>query len=255
MNDELAAVDTRDGTNLRPRSERLFYGAMAALILLAVSVGFARSYYLRGAIAAPPFPLGRLTPVIHMHALLFTGWVLLLMAQTSLVAAGKRDWHRRLGMVAAIWVPMMILTGTLAALRGVVRGTAPPFMEPRRWLAVQVFDLIVFGATVAAGLRARRDPQTHKRLMLVSTIALLPPALGRSPLPSAVFQMGLPGIFGFADLALVPLLLWDLATQGRIHRATLWGGLLLVVSLPLRVAIAKTDTWLAVADWAVDLIR
>lgn len=43
-----------------------------------------------------------------------------------------------------------------------------------------------------ADLLARRAPQTHKRWMLVATIALLPPALGRSPLPAAVFRMGVP---------------------------------------------------------------
>jgi hypothetical protein len=120
---------------------------------------------------------------------------------------------------------------------------------------VQMFDLLIFATLVVAGWRARRDPQAHKRLMLVATIALLPPALGRCPLPPFIFRMGVPGIFGLADLALVPLVIWDLATRGTIHRATLWGGLLVVVSLPLRLAVARTDTWVAIANWSVDLIR
>jgi hypothetical protein len=35
---------------------------------------------------------------------------------------------------------------------------------------------------------------------------------------------------------------------------TLWGGLLLVVSGPLRLALAHTDGWLATSDWLVGLI-
>ena len=161
----------------------------------------------------------------------------------------------KLGLVATAWVPLMILVGLLTALQGVVRGTAPPFMEPRRWLAVQTFDLLVFATLVTVGLLARRDPQTHKRLMLIATIALLPPALGRCPLPSFILHLGVTGIFGLADLALVPLMAWDLTTRGRIHRATLWGGLTVLASLPLRLAIARTDAWVAIADWAVGLVR
>src|SRR5438477_11819431 len=119
------------------RPERAFYGGMAAFILLAVSVGFARSYYLRGLVGPPAFPLAPLTPVIHLHGFLFTGWILLFTAQTSLVSAGRRDLHLKLGLVATVWVPLQIAVGTLTALQGVVRGTAPPFLEPRRWLAVQ----------------------------------------------------------------------------------------------------------------------
>ena len=228
---------------------------MAALILLTVSVGFSRSYYLRGVVGPPAFPLGPLTPVIQLHGLLFTGWILFLIAQTSLVSAGRRDLHLKLGIVATVWVPLMIVVGMLTALRGVVRGTAPPFLEPRRWLAVQTFDLLLFATLVVAGLRARRDPQTHKRLMLLATIALLPPALGRWPLPPFILRLGAPGIFGLADLALVPLVAWDLTTRGRIHRATLWGGLAIVVSLPLRLAVARTEAWVTIADWAAGLVR
>ena len=237
------------------RSERAFYSGMTALILLIVAIGFARSYYLRGLIGAPALPLARLTPVIHLHGFLFTGWIALLTAQTWLVTADRRELHMKLGLVAAAWVPLMILVGLLTALQGVPRGTAPPFMEPRRWLAVQTFDLLVFATLVTAGLLARRDPQTHKRLMLVATIALLPPALGRCPLPSFILHLGVTGIFGLADLALVPLVAWDLTTRGRIHRATLWSGLTVLVSLPLRLAIARTDAWVAIADWAVGLVR
>jgi len=251
---EPAEPGTERARHIRPRLERLFYSGMATCALLTVLGGFARSYYLRGVIDGPASPLATLTPAIHVHAFAFTGWILLFIAQTSLVAAGRRALHRGLGMVALAWIPLMVAAGASAALRGVVRGTAPPFMEPRRWLAVQVFDLVVFATFALAGLRARRDPQQHKRLMLLSTLALLPPALGRSPLPPAILRLGAPGIFAVADLSLVPLVVWDLGTRGRIHRATLSGGLLLVISLPLRLAVAKTEAWAAFADVAVNLV-
>jgi hypothetical protein len=51
------------------------------------------------------------------------------------------------------------------------------------------------------------------------------------------------------------LIAWDVVTRGKIHRATLWGGLLIVLSLPLRFAVASTSTWLAIADSAFALVR
>jgi hypothetical protein len=53
--------------------------------------------------------------------------------------------------------------------------------------------------------------------------------------------------FGLTDLYLVPLVIWDLMTRRRLHPATLWGGLALVLSQPLRLVLSGTDGWLAFA--------
>jgi hypothetical protein len=132
---------------------------MSALIALAILLGFARSYYLRPLVWAPSPPLSNLTPLIHVHGLLFTGWIVLLVAQTRLVAAGRVDVHRRLGISGAAVAVLMIGVGTLTALQGVVRGVSPGGMDPRRFLAMPLFALVVFGLLLFAGLRARHDSQ------------------------------------------------------------------------------------------------
>jgi hypothetical protein len=73
------------------RFENLFFSGMAVLILGAVFLGFARSYYLAGVFKAPLPNL-----IVHIHGAVFSSWILLLIAQTSLVAAGRIDLHRRL---------------------------------------------------------------------------------------------------------------------------------------------------------------
>lgn len=234
------------------RSERTFFSAMAASILIAVFVGFARTYFLRAALPVPtPAPLG-LTPLIHLHGLLFTGWGVLLFVQARLVAARRIDLHRRLGMVGVALAVLMVGIGTLVAIHAVLRGVAPFGMDPRRFLIVPLFAIGLFALFVVAGVRARRDPQTHKRLMLLATIALLPPAIARW-----VLQLGLgpPVVLAIATLFLVPLVVWDLKTRRHLHPVTLWGGLLLVISGPLRLVLARTDGWLAISDWLVGLVR
>jgi hypothetical protein len=234
------------------RSENRFFSGMAVAILLAIVVGFARTYFLRDLLSAPtPAPLG-LTPLIHWHGLLFTGWVFLFLVQARLVAAKRIDIHRRLGMAAAVLAALMVGIGTLVAIQAVVRGVGPFGMDPRGFLIVPLFALGLFAVFVVAGIRARRDPQRHKRLMLLATIALLPPAIARWVLPLGFAP---PVVLVVATLFLVPLVIWDLKTRRRLHPVTLWGGLLLVVSGPLRLALAHTEGWLAISDWLVGLMK
>jgi FtsH-binding integral membrane protein len=240
----------------RPAAERAFYGGAAALVGATVFVGFWRSYLLNGFVDAPGFPVPPLTLLVHVHGILFLGWVLLFMVQVALVSAGRRDVHRTLGVIATGWIPLMVGAGAWIALRSVAQGTDPKLMEPRGWLAVQLSDLAVFALLAVAGYRSRRDLQTHKRLMLLATIGLLPAAVARWPLPDEYYFLGLPmSFFALADLAILPLVVWDLATLRRVHRATLLGGLLLVVSLPLRFAVASTVAWVAVAESALRMVR
>lgn len=44
---------------------------------------------------------------------------------------------------------------------------------------------------------------------------------------------------------------WDRSAHGRIHPALLWGGGLLMLSLPTRFAFSQTDAWLAIARWLI----
>ncbi len=55
-------------------------------------------------------------------------------------------------------------------------------------------------------------------------------------------------------LFIVAIGVWDWRTRGRLHPLTLWGGLALIVSQPLRLAVMGTEGWLAFARWATGLI-
>ena len=234
------------------RGEHRFFSAMAVAIVLTALAGFARTYFLRPLLPAAAPPPRELTPLIHLHGLLFTGWVLLLLVQARLVAAKQIGLHRRLGIAGAAMAALMVVVGTLTAIYGVVRGVAPFGMDPRRFLIVPLFAIFLFAVFVVAGVWARRDAQSHKRWMLLATIALLPPAIARWVL---LLGLGPPVVFAVATLLLLPLIGWDLKTRRRLHPVTLWGGLLLVVSGPLRLMLAKTDGWLVISDWLVGLVK
>jgi hypothetical protein len=76
-----------------PWYDRLFFSAVALIMLIAAWVGFARSYYLAGVFAA------RLpASIIHLHGAIFSPWFLLFALQTGLISARKVTGHRTLGL-------------------------------------------------------------------------------------------------------------------------------------------------------------
>jgi len=124
-------------------------------------------------------------------------------------------------------------------------------LPPLQFLVVPVFDMVTFAALIGTGLGLRRNPQAHKRLMLIGSIAILIPAVARWP---GVIQAGGPlAVFGITDLFLAPLVAWDLTTRRRLHPATLWGGLGLVLSELLRLVLSQTHGWLTFARWLTGL--
>ncbi len=167
-------------------SERAFFTAMAAAMALVVFAGFARTYYLR-----PLFPLSQppapLTPLIHVHGAVFSAWMILLVVQARLVAGRNVALHRRLGLTSIPLAILLVVVGSVTALHAVLRGVAPPGTDARQFLIVPLFALLVFAVLQTSALLCRRHPQAHKRLILLATIGLLPPALARW----IVFYLGL----------------------------------------------------------------
>ena len=142
----------------------------------------------------------------------------------------------------------MVPTALAVAIDLGRRGAAPPGVPPLSFLAVPLATVIVFPALIGAALAWRRQPEVHKRLMLIGTLELVPAGVARWP---GLATAGPLAYFGITDLVLVAVVLFDLATRGRPHPATIWGGLFLVASQVLRIVISGTGPWLAFAGWLI----
>jgi len=225
------------------RRERFFYIAMAIVIVGVVFGGFARTYFLR-----PYFTTQPLTPLLHLHGIVFTSWLVLYFTQTVLVAAKRTDVQRRLGIAGAVIAVLMILIGTITAVIRAQQGATPADgIPPLVFLVIPLGDMLVFTILIGAGFYFRRRPDVHKRLMLLATISILAAAVAR--LPFAFLQAGPPAFFGVTDLFVAACFIYDLITRRTVHRATALGGLLIVASQPLRLIIGSTDAWSAFAAW------
>jgi hypothetical protein len=225
--------------------DRIFFTGMAVTAAASVFLGFARTFYLK-----PYFPgIGpSLTPLLVFHGLIFTSWIVLFVVQTVLVAAHRTSVHRGLGWVGAALAALMVIVG---ALTGIIRarvGETPATLPQLAFLTVPLGDVFVFGCLVGASVYFRRRLDVHKRLMMIATLAVLPAAFARWPFAFAQRQ-DLLVAFGLADLLVVLVLVYDIATRGRPHVATICGGILLAGSHPLRMIVGATQPWLSFANW------
>jgi hypothetical protein len=228
--------------------DRVFYGGIAIVMATIVLVGFAPTYYLRAFVAAPLTVSGAttLTPLAHLHGALFTGWVLLFIVQTALVASHRVRVHRRLGIAGGVLAAAMVVVGVSTAIASAARGAAPPGVDPLVFLAIPLFDMVLFPIFVGAALWHRRNKEAHKRLMLLAYVSILVAAVARWP---GVLPYGPLAFFGLTFIILVVAVLYDLASRRRVHPVYIWGGALLVVSVPLRLMISGTDAWRGIAEF------
>lgn len=215
---------------------------MAVLAALIVFVGFARTYYLKAFFGSPALPV-----LLHVHGLVMTSWFGLLVIQTTLVAARRTDIHRRLGVAGGVLAALVVALGITAAIVAVRAGHAPAGGSPFAFLAIPFGDMFVFTVLIAAGFYFRRRPEIHKRLMLIATIAILPAGLARWPVAFIAHQPI--RFFTVVDLILIACVAYDYAKTRRLNPAYLWGGLLLIASHPLRIALSTTPAWTTFARW------
>jgi hypothetical protein len=236
---------------LQPRAgagyDRVFYSSMAIAMAITVFIGFAPTYYLRAFVTAPPTVSGAttLSPLAHLHGAVFTAWVLLFVAQTALVTTRRVKVHQRLGVAGGVLALAMVLVGVTTAIRSAARGGSPAGVDPLVFLAIPLVDMVLFAMFVGAALWHRRNKEAHKRLMLLAYISIIVAAVARWP---GVLPHGPLVFFGLAFIFLLLAVIYDFASRRRVHGAYVWGGTLLVASVPARLMLSGTEIWRQVAE-------
>jgi len=227
--------------------DRWIYVFTAALIIAVVLAGFVPdSVKLIATVQSgkrPPLPA-----ILHVHAVLMGSFLVLMLTQTILVAVGRVDLHRKLGRIAFVLAPALILVGFLLVpvsyhYHWHAAQAAPPavrqkLMHPFVWdiiLLAQMHIGLLFSIFITIGLLARRsNAGLHKRMMLIAPAMAAGPAITRMPLPPLPF---------YPWLLLLPMFIWDVKRNRRVHPAYL---ICLAVSVPVQtlfVFTARTPWW------------
>jgi hypothetical protein len=238
-------------------SQSSFFAYASVTLAAAVFVGFAPTFYLRPWFTTSPLP----STLVAVHGVVFSLWIVILGIQVALIRAHRRDLHRRFGIAGAVLAVLMALvaipTPVAQAKRFFAIGVPPGFPPMGVMFALSEVGVIVFVALAGAGLYFRRRVDVHKRLMMLATIEIALAGVDRALQRTPLFAVS--GLFGWAgwfaamftvgDLFIVAIAVHDWITLGRIHRATLAGGALIVLSQPLRLMIGATATSDAFIRW------
>ncbi len=228
-----------------PRGERSVYtwGAIAAIAI--AFAGFAPSYYLKGVFGTP-----ELTSLKHLHGVVMSAWFLLFFVQVRLVANGRTDIHRMLGVAGIVLAVLVVYMGLSNGIASARAGFAPPGIPPLVFLVLPVGEMITFTALVTAAVVLRKKSPWHKRLMLVASLAMLTPAWARM----VILATGLaipPLFFALTDAVIIACAVYDWRRNGRFHPAFTWAIALVVVVQFGRLALSQTNAWTEFAKWLI----
>lgn len=198
-------------------SERRFFLIMAIVMAAIIVGGFATNLLLGRSSFALPL-------VYHVHAFVFFGWVALYVTQNALVASGAVHIHRRLGLLAVLWIPAMLALGTAVMLESVRSHGGPPFFDLNEFLIGNPVQLLCFAGLATAGISLRGRSDWHRRLMYCAMASITGPGFGRL-LPTPLFIPWGWWIVGLIVPLTLPLIgmIFDRRRTGRIHRAWFWG--------------------------------
>jgi hypothetical protein len=179
-----------------------------------------------------------------------TAWVGLVATQVWLIRSRNIAVHRRVGAWGVGLAALVVVVGFFTAISAAKHGAAsfPPPIPGLAFLAVPLFDLLMMVVLVGGAIHYRRHPATHKRLMLLAVINLVPPALARLPFPG-LQALGPLFFFGVPTLLALTALFHDRWRSGAFNRPFAVGTLVLIASYPIRLVLAGTDTWMRFATW------
>jgi len=242
---------------VRDRNQR-FYVYMAAACALLAFGAFSPTYWLQ-------LPAGTFVgpPILHIHGVLFSAWTLLLVWQSWLVATGRLARHRAFGLAGISLATAMVVVGLVAAIGTLSAGLAAGYGDrSRAFLALPISTISMFAGFFTAAIFNIRNPEAHKRLILLATISLLQAAMGRvffalivGVAPGARPGLGLPAQVAFAiapslllELFIVAGVVHDWRTRGRPHPVWLIGAAVMTAVIFLRVPLSLTPAWQAFAD-------
>jgi hypothetical protein len=233
---EAVAVESLEAPTARgtaaARTRRAYF-ALTLLIAAIVAWGFWGTYYSRMS------ERGDLPAIVHVHAAVFSLWVLVLVAQAAAVVGGHVPLHRRLGTVGMTYGALVFAVGLLVsvgapALR--VRDGQFPLEVGGLVVLYNLTDMLLFGVFLALAFSHRNRPELHKRWIIAATAALCGAALGRV-VPGSTPQYLLLWLSPILAMAVV-----DLATRRRVHYIQVASAALLVIAF-FKVPLFAAPVW------------
>lgn len=188
-------------------------------------------------------------PVIyHVHAAVFFSWIVLFLAQSGLVASGNVTMHRRLGWLSVLWVPVMVVLGTMMTVSSLRLTGGPFFFDANEFLISNPIGLAAFAGLVAGAIFMRRRTDWHRRLMISGMASITGPGFGRL-LPTPLMGAWAWEIVSAVGMVFIVIgMVRDHRKSGRVHPA--W-----FVGLAAGIGWIVLGEVLAYTEWGIELTQ
>lgn len=224
-----------------------FYFYVSLWMCAIVAMGFVPGFFLP---RSDPTVLQN--PVVHLHAIVYVGWLALVAYQMRLPSQGRVATHRKLGRWLAGYAVLIIVMGLwvtfsrfsdrieLGDVVGARINMWPPFS-----------DMLLFPVLFGLALAYRRQANIHKRMMVIACCSLTIPGAAR------MFFIGdPPNLLAMELIFLSPVylgMLRDWLVERRVY-ATYVIGLAVLALMPLRMVVVDWPVWQAFTDWVASVV-
>ena len=242
MNTTLSSATVANAA-ARRRSHLSVYIALALLAATIAIAGFWRTYF--GALFT-----GRSQAewLVHVHAAVFMGWIVLVGVQAFLAMRGRIALHKRIGRWGMAYGGVLVAVGLAFAVITFTRRVAAVGPDNLKGgFLVPLTDMFLFSVFLAGAWITRARSEFHRRFILLATTTILIAAVGR-PFGGTT-SVALGDVIPFLLVWLSPVwvaMLYDGFKYRIVHPVYAIGALLLI-ALRYRQLIRETDTWMAIS--------
>lgn len=234
-------------TSRRSAGDTTAYLVFVLLAWAGILAGFGPNAWRTATGLIPPREI-----ILHVHALVFLGWMAILALQVWLVRAGRTDLHRRFGPWFAIWAVVLVAIGVVTAFH--VHGARFASGGSGAGLVTAFASMTSFSLLIVPAFLLRRRPDWHKRLVVGATIGILAAAFSRAlgPLLDPLVATDAPvgdwfTRYAGSNIMILLALGWDLRSRGAIHPAWLIAAPVLVSIQIGGTALRHSELWLEIA--------
>lgn len=220
-----------------------FYFWMTLLMAFFVFGGFGMTYFYPLASGTfPPAP-----PVVHFHGLVYSSWMILLVVQAAMVNVRNVRLHRSLGMFGIALATAVIMMGSLITILGASNASAS---GPNHGIFLGVMAVTGFGLLFTLAIRNTRNPDVHRRLILLAMLPILPPGIHRLYMvPFGLDSFPLVPMYITLDLMAIAIVTHEWRTSGAINKYTWIGVGWLVFQQVLHATFGMSEASGALTQW------
>ena len=240
------ATDSVNKRGFRPS----FFLWMTLLMAFLVFGGFGLTYWKPMATGS----LESLPPVVHLHGVVFSIWIVLLVVQSFLINVNNVKLHKSLGTFGiAVATGLVILGALITILFGKYQRINPP-PDYHNLMYLGVVAVLCFSSLFCLAIRNVRKPDNHRRLILFATMSLLAPGINRLYMvPFGLTQLPLVAMYMTLDALIIAVLIYDWRTMNKISSATLTGTGFILLPQLLHGPVAGSEAFNELCNILINL--